>query len=372
VQSTLIPPRMVALCTESGAFSENQILRREIAEKYPGALWLPELADKLLRRGIFMVTGDVALRQVLEGIVLPKDIWVIEEDRSSVAEELIRLGATAKVLLCFESPLFAASFYQSLLRISQDFDHCVVFRGAVKDAVSKISTHALYFPSFTGSHFCEGLPWSARKYMVMVAANKYWKIRRSPIRQIVAKIRDFVYRRPVRFSQKHAFFQLHDKRLAVISHFGRLGKLDLFGGGWGDLSNLPLKWQSELLDTVSSLNPQPCVDKQATMANYKFALCFENIEFPGYVTEKVIDCLVSGVVPIYLGAPDIRDFIPEGCFIDARKFSSLYELEDYLKKISEMEWTEIVKCGGAFLKSKAGQRYSITEFAARIEAMLIG
>lgn len=366
------PPRIVALCTGSAAFSENQVLRREIAGKYPGALWLPELADKLLQRGIFMVTGDVALRQVRTGEVSPTDIWVIEEDRSSEADELICIGAKGKVLLCCESPLFAANFYRSLSRISRDFDHCVIFRGAAKDAISKVATHALYFPSFDTSYLCAGLRWSSRKYLVMVAANKYWKIHRSPIRQIGAKIRDLALRRPARFSKEYASAQLHDKRLEVISHFGRVGKLDLFGGGWGDLDNLPLNWQRELLVIVSSLNPQPCLDKLATMANYKFALCFENIEFPGYVTEKIIDCLVAGVVPIYWGAPDIRDFISESCFIDARKFSSLDMLEAHLGKISESEWVEIVENGRTFLKSKAGQRYSFTDFALRMEAMLIG
>jgi hypothetical protein len=108
------------------------------------------------------------------------------------------------------------------------------------------------------------------------------------------------------------------------------------------------------------------------MANYKFALCFENLEFHGYVTEKVIDCLLAGVVPIYWGAPDIQEFIPEGCFIDARKFSSLEVLDAHLGKISEVEWMEILSYGRAFLQSIAGQRYSNTGFAERMEAMLIG
>jgi hypothetical protein len=206
----------------------------------------------------------------------------------------------------------------------------------------------------------------------MVAGNKYWKIRRSPIRQIAAKIRDLVLCSPERFSKEYASTQLHDERLAAISHFGRMGKLDLYGSGWGNLNNLPLHWQSELAATVSSLNPVTCGDKLATMANYKFALCFENLEFPGYVTEKVIDCLVAGVVPIYWGAPDIQEFIPEDCFIEARKFKSLDVLNAYLEKVSETEWIEIVSHGRAYLKSNAGQRYSYTGFAERMEAMLIG
>lgn len=367
----MISPKVVALCTGAAPFRENQILLREIARKYPGALWVPELADKLLLRGISMVSGDVALRQVRAGESLASDIWVVADDHSSEAAELIRLGAKGKVLLCGESPLFAASFYRSLSRVSRRYDHCIVFRGVVKDASPLVEAHILYFPSFEINYRCADLPWSARKYLVMVAGNKYWKIRRSPIRQIAAKIRDLAFRSPERFSSVHAAAQLHDDRLAAISHFGRKGELDLYGSGWGNLNNLPLRWQHELSAIVSSLNSAPCADKLATMGNYKFALCYENMEFPGYVTEKVIDCLVAGVVPIYWGAPDIREFIPGGCFIDARKFSSLDALDAHLEKISEVEWIEIVRHGRAFLRSSAGQQYSYTGFAERMEAMLI-
>jgi len=372
VRSAVISPRVVAFCNGAPAFSENQILRHEVARRYPGALWVPELVNQLLMRGISTVTGDVALHQVRIGKSDPSDFWVIQEDQSSEADELIRLGANAKILLCCESPLFAANFYKDLSSLSRRFEHCVVFRGSVKDAVPLIAAHPLYFPSFDMHHLHLGLPWGARKYLVMVAGNKYWKIRRSPIRLIAAKIRDFFFRIPDRFSKEYASAQLHDERLAAISHFGRRGLLDLYGNGWKNLNNLPLSWQSELSTTIVSLNPTPCLDKMATISSYKFALCFENIEFPGYVTEKMIDCLVAGVVPIYWGAPDIRDFISESCFIDARKFSSLDMLEAHLGKISESEWVEIVENGRTFLKSKAGQRYSFTDFALRMEAMLIG
>jgi hypothetical protein len=178
--------------------------------------------------------------------------------------------------------------------------------------------------------------------------------------------------RQERFSKVHASKQLHDRRLAAISYFGRKGKLDLFGGGWESLSNLPQTWQNELSGTISSLNPAPCNSKQATLKNYKFALCFENMEFPGYVTEKLIDCLVAGVVPIYWGAPDIQDFVPEECFINAQKFGSLQAVDEYLEGISEMEWLEIVRCGDTFLKGSSGYLYTYASFADRIQDMLIG
>lgn len=372
MRSAVKLPSTVALCTRSTAFSENQILRREIAEKYPGALWIPELVDKLIRHGVTMVTGDVALRRVKNGELSPLEVWVIQEDSSCEANELLRLGAKGKVLLCCESPLFAADFYRGLSSVSRKFEHSLIFRGAIKDAFPLISAHALYFPSFDPPQPCSSLSWDSRKYLVMVAGNKYWKIRRSAIWRLAAKIRDIVSRSPQRFSRAYASTQLHDQRLAAISHFGQGGKLDLYGRGWGSLKNLPIHWQKELSATVSNLNPAPCTDKLATIGGYKFALCFENIEFPGYVTEKIIDCLVAGLVPIYWGAPDIQDFVPADCFIDARKFKSLDDLESFLESVSETEWQKIVNRGRSFLSDEMGQRYSYRGFAERMEAMLVG
>jgi len=46
------------------------------------------------------------------------------------------------------------------------------------------------------------------------------------------------------------------------------------------------------------------------MTPYKFHLAFENGNVVDYVTEKVYLALAAGVVPIYFGAPNIREFVP--------------------------------------------------------------
>lgn len=51
--------------------------------------------------------------------------------------------------------------------------------------------------------------------------------------------------------------------------------------------------------------------KQKALSRYMFYLAFENTKEPGYVTEKVFDALISGVVPVYFGATeDCRHLIP--------------------------------------------------------------
>jgi alpha-1,3-fucosyltransferase 10 len=62
--------------------------------------------------------------------------------------------------------------------------------------------------------------------------------------------------------------------------------------------------------------------KLATLAQYPFALAFENACEPDYVTEKIFDAYWAGAIPVYLGAPNIADFVPQGSFIDASRYAN--------------------------------------------------
>ena len=50
-------------------------------------------------------------------------------------------------------------------------------------------------------------------------------------------------------------------------------------------------------------------------SQYKFIICFENSKTPGYITEKIFNVFLSKSIPIYDGAPDIKDFISNRSYI---------------------------------------------------------
>ncbi len=83
-----------------------------------------------------------------------------------------------------------------------------------------------------------------------------------------------------------------------------------------------------------------------TMKRYRFAIAFENVGHEtfalGYI-DKMLDCLETRTVPIYLGAPNAADYIPEGCFIDFRRFADYGELDRHLKHMDEAEYREYVR-----------------------------
>jgi len=75
----------------------------------------------------------------------------------------------------------------------------------------------------------------------------------------------------------------HRLRLAFAKQ--NCDKLDLFGRGIREIKT-----------------------KEEGLRDYRFSVAFENARWPGYFTEKIVDCFLTGTVPIYYGDPRIGDF----------------------------------------------------------------
>jgi hypothetical protein len=76
-------------------------------------------------------------------------------------------------------------------------------------------------------------------------------------------------------------------------------------------------------------------NKLEFIKDYQFNIACENSSSPGYITEKLIDPLLAGSIPIYWGDPEIeRDFNLQ-CMINVRDFKSLNDLVDYILMVAE-------------------------------------
>ena len=101
------------------------------------------------------------------------------------------------------------------------------------------------------------------------------------------------------------------------------------------------------------------VSKTETYHHYKFALCLENMkETSGYITEKIYDCLAAGVVPIYEGAKNITQFVPKECFIEYSQFSSVIELDNYIRNMQEDEYYGYISAIDSFFDKNNSTQYS--------------
>ncbi|MCP5509438.1 MAG: hypothetical protein H7A39_03385 [Chlamydiales bacterium] len=138
------------------------------------------------------------------------------------------------------------------------------------------------------------------------------------------------------------------ERLRVIRFYERCkpGELHLYGRGW---KRRP--------------SARGCVpNKIKTIKNYKFCICYENTNTPGYVSEKIFDCFQAGVVPVYLGAENVTETIPENCFIDRRKFEDDEAVYQFMKAMDEKTYEEYLKNIREYLASEKGYLYTEEHF----------
>ena len=201
----------------------------------------------------------------------------------------------------------------------------------------------------------------------MVASNKYWRtpfnyrFLRSP-KKIEAWLRGKLglTQSPIKRLARQA--QLHDRRLELIHHFGQRDMLTLHGSGWNRPNELPSTWRRLLWPILTRLNPVICDDKKQTIAGFRFAFAIENIRYPGYHTEKIIDCFAAGVIPIYHGDPLIVNSIPKEAFINLADFTTPAALESYLTSFTPAQAEAMLGVGQNFMKS-GGDSYSYEAFA---------
>jgi hypothetical protein len=337
---------------------------------------MSELAKLAKKENIDIATVDIALSHIKTGNWKPDETNLIVEADNPQGLELMNLGCRPKILLCLESPIFAWPFYDMLEQLAPKFEHRILFRGAFEKFLTNYgSNHPVRFPIFhRGMKFTTN-PWNKRKDVVLVAGNKHWKknfhfpISLKPAKYIKwwRKLKE-ENNSPTLKEAIHN--ELQSKRLETIEFFAAQNKIDIFGREWQNLSKLPSNWRKRLAPVISKLNPQPCEDKIETMRNYKFAVCFENVAYPGYVTEKIIDCLVAGVIPLYLGAPDIIDFVPQETFINVKKFDNLRQLNEYMENLDEQTAMKMINAGRDFLNSPTGQEHSFEGFAEFLFGLL--
>lgn len=80
--------------------------------------------------------------------------------------------------------------------------------------------------------------------------------------------------------------------------------------------------------------------KGLTLKPYRFCFAIENGKFAGYHSEKVLDCFLTGTVPIYYGDPDIGDlFDTSGMIIIDQKF----DFEKSLKTLTPERYEDMLE-----------------------------
>jgi len=239
--------------------------------------------------------------------------------------DLSRIPRRQKILFAWEPPTVQPEIWDP--KIQAQFEKIYTWND---DLVDNIRYFKFYYPVFV-PRISPLVPYEERKFLTLIVS---------------------------RLSSPHPH-ELYSERERLIRFFEARPDLefDLYGRHWSK-RNFRV-WKGEI------------PDKLAVLKQYRFAIAYENSIETGYITEKLWDCLIAGVVPIYWGAPNVQDFIPAECFIDRRQFESHEALLAYLQAMKKEEWEGYIERAGSFLRSEKTQKFTINHFA-KIIAEAVG
>lgn len=175
---------------------------------------------------------------------------------------------------------------------------------------------------------------------------------------------------------------LNSERVKVIRWFEKnhIKDFDLYGVDWdkhifGGPKIVRALNRVAFIQKMFSLTPKNTYpsykgsisNKKTTLEKYKFSICYENVkDVPGYITEKIFDSFFAGCVPIYWGANNVLDYIPEGCFIDKRSFDNYDELYDFIVNMKDNKYKEYLDNIETFLHSVDGRVFSAEIYAKNL------
>lgn len=205
----------------------------------------------------------------------------------------------------------------------------------------------------------QGPPWRERSFLVTVSSYNFLDpvsrsgVMRAVLARFLSRVpqaqKPSIRRQLVALRDPALARELYTERLRAIRHFSSREDFALYGRHWRDVG----AFRARVDDVVLRRYRGIAEDKLAVMSNYRFALCFENASFPGYITEKIFDAFFAGCIPVYLGAPDVERYIPRDAFVDVREFRTHEELEHHLRGVGEAEARHHLEAARTFLASPA-------------------
>ena len=170
-------------------------------------------------------------------------------------------------------------------------------------------------------------------------------------------------------------YELYSERIAAIRWFEQNAPedFDLYGIEWdrvvndGGLISRVLKkfdWTDRLFADRYPSYKGRVESKKEVFANYKFSICYENAKgYRGYISEKIFDSMMGGCVPIYLGAPNVSEYVPRECYIDFNDFENYQELYTHINGMTDSKYLEYIKNIQRFLNGAGADQFEASSFA---------
>ncbi|MDK3159964.1 glycosyltransferase family 10 [Kamptonema cortianum] len=302
-------------------------------------------------------------------LIRPEDADVvivmdIPEKRSFV-RKLKKQAPQAKfILLLLESAFKRPHWFRK--ENHTEFDAVITYNPKLVDNQRYFR---FYFANSTGGMTIRDLPFVERKPCALVNTNYYegftgeqrpWHLLKF-YRDIQRNGWEFGLSDILRVESRISYAKRRELARCAGLRPGNL--LEIYGNGWDGRN---YGWFHRFFPDhpYSGAKGPFAGNKLELMAGYRFALTYENyVSDEGYISEKIFDALLAGVVPIYLGDDRILDYVDQACFVDARQFAKPSDIWDFVANCPEKKWSEMRNAGRDYLESERFQRFTPDYFA---------
>ncbi|MDP3192343.1 glycosyltransferase family 10 domain-containing protein [Rhodoferax sp.] len=316
---------------EDGLFDLSNTLLNRDGQLLP----FHRLREKLADKSIDVHTADYLLNNDIYDMQSSDyySLGLLENIERISREGRARLAA----FVIMEPPVVLPHLYEELPRLTAMFDRVYVHNtrgdGYNLDGVNTNKLHKLYWPI---PHNNELKPYWGNEHRLkrVVVINGCHNPRSKTREQYSSRIRAMV-------------------------ELSKFGVVDLYGMGWERWWSRAALWLPYWMNrgALMSIYKGACASKFEVLQNYEFCLCFENMWMDGYITEKIFDCLYAGTIPLYMGAPDVLEYIPQDVFVDCRKYSTWKAMWEDVAKLTPDQIRAMKEAGRKFLHSDMAMKF---------------
>ena len=166
--------------------------------------------------------------------------------------------------------------------------------------------------------------------------------------------------------------ELYSYRRKTINFLNKefTNDFDLYGVGWNDnglLKNIKrfIRYRQFNFTKYQTYRGSPD-NKNEVISGYKYNICYENVRYEDFITEKIFDVFINESVPVFYGANNISKYVPKNTFINREDFNSDSELMSYLNKIDKNQYMEYIYNINTFLESKEFHKFGSEYFVKNI------
>lgn len=336
------------------------------------------LRKRLARQGILVNTADYLLEHRMSGEL---NVYVSQGIMRNYEELAKQDNVLLQSFYVLEPPIVAPHLYREIPRLTRRFDRVYVYNtegmGYERHFAHQSNLRKFFWPQVENGIIQHLWRNGDRGFLTMISANKT----PCPFLQVSRRQNAIGLKISVNKTPGLKDSELYSERVRAVVALHSLGNVDLYGYGWDTslyqiLRNLPYSqrfpysyWRNRR--ALRAIYKGPVKSKYETLSRYRFALCFENMAMPGYITEKIFDCFFVGTIPIYLGAPDVENYVPKSCFIDMRDFAGYAELHTYLSNLSDEDISSFRKAAREYLSSEQFRPFTKERFVEQFEVDLM-